>query len=53
MHMVVAVEMRRLMTEEIDKTTVLTRQLVGDLLQRQATFFCLLSDPFAQPAFAG
>ena len=50
MHMVMAVDMRRLMAEEFDKTTVLTRQLVGDLFQRQAIFFRLLPDPFAQPA---
>lgn len=53
MNMVMAVDMRRLMAEEFDKTTVLTRQLVGDLFQRQAIFFRLLSDPFAQTAIAG
>ena len=52
MHMVMAVDMRRLMAEEFDKTTVLTRQLVGDLFQRQAIFFRLLPDPVAQPAIA-
>ena len=53
MHRVMTVEMRRLMTEEFDKTTVLTRQLMGNLLQRQVIFFRLLPDPFAQPAVAG
>ena len=53
MHMVMAVKMRRLGIEQVDKATVLTLQLMGNFIHRQRALFRHLPDPLAEFALAG
>jgi hypothetical protein len=48
MHMVMAVDMRRLAAKQLDKPTILTLQLMRDFIQRQAILFRHLPDPLPQ-----